>query len=209
VLFLGVAGSSAFLDQSDRRLSPGDSFRSGDYEITYERATAQLGGDSAGTGAPISFGAVLRARDREGNAFTLRPSRNFYPTQDVSRGGIGRFFEGEATSEVDVRWGLSRDLWTAVRPDLAALEGPIREADRKFGSAGGDVQAVVIAAIAERYRRDPPPAAFRVIVSPLVSWIWIGGGIVLLGALIAAWPSRRSLRPRPARPNRGSLLFLF
>jgi cytochrome c-type biogenesis protein CcmF len=71
----------------------------------------------------------------------------------------------------------------------AALDGPIREADRKFGNAGGDVQAVVIAAIAERYRRDPPPAAFRVIVSPLVSWIWIGGGIVLLGALIAAWPS--------------------
>ncbi len=44
-------------------------------------------------------------------------------------------------------------------------------------------------AIAERYRRDPPPANFRAIVSPLVSWIWIGGGIVLLGALIAAWPS--------------------
>jgi cytochrome c biogenesis factor len=26
-------------------------------------------------------------------------------------------------------------------------------------------------------------------VSPLVSWIWIGGGIAVLGALIAAWPS--------------------
>jgi cytochrome c-type biogenesis protein CcmF len=76
-----------------------------------------------------------------------------------------------------------------MRPDLAALDGPIREANRKFGDAGGDVQAVVIAAIAERYRSNPPPANFRVIVSPLVSWIWIGGGIVLMGALIAAWPS--------------------
>ena len=189
VLFLGVAASSAFLDQSDARLSPGDTFRSGDYDITYVKATAKLGGDRAGTGAPISFGAVLRARDGDGNVFTLRPSRNFYPTQDASKGGIGRFFEGEATSEVDVRWGLGSDLWTAVRPDLSALDGPIREANQKFGNAGGDVQAVVIAAIAERYRRDPPPAAFRVIVSPLVSWIWIGGGIVLLGALIAAWPS--------------------
>jgi cytochrome c-type biogenesis protein CcmF len=28
-----------------------------------------------------------------------------------------------------------------------------------------------------------------VIDSPLVSWIWIGGAIVLLGALIAIWPS--------------------
>ena len=47
----------------------------------------------------------------------------------------------------------------------------------------------MIAAIAERYRTSPPPAAFRSIVSPLVSWIWIGGGIILLGALIAAWPT--------------------
>jgi cytochrome c-type biogenesis protein CcmF len=69
------------------------------------------------------------------------------------------------------------------------LEGPIREADRKFADSSGDVQAVVIAAIAERYRTDPPPATFRSIVSPLVSWIWIGGGIILLGALIAAWPT--------------------
>ena len=188
VLFLGVAGSSAFVDQKDVRLSPGESVRSGDYTVTYVRPTATLGGDRAGTGAPISLGAVLRA-EGDGKEFVLRPSRNYYPTLDVSKGAIGRFFEGEATSEVDVRWGLGSDLWTAVRPDLSALDGPIREANQKFGNAGGDVQAVVIAAIAERYRRDPPPAAFRVIVSPLVSWIWIGGGIVLLGALIAAWPS--------------------
>ena len=43
--------------------------------------------------------------------------------------------------------------------------------------------------LAERYRRDPPPAAFRAIVSPLVAWIWIGGAIAVLGALVAAWPS--------------------
>ena len=88
-----------------------------------------------------------------------------------------------------MRWGLRRDLWTAVRPDISGLEGPIEEANRKFADSSGDVQALVIAAIAERYRTDPPPAAFRSIVSPLVSWIWIGGGIILLGALIAAWPT--------------------
>jgi cytochrome c-type biogenesis protein CcmF len=188
VLFLGVAGSSAFMQQSDRRLSPGDTIKTGDYTVTYERATARLGGDRDGTGAPVSFGAVLRVDDGK-KRFTLRPSRNFYPTQDGSKGAIGRFFEGEATSEVDVRWGLRRDLWTAVQPDLGGLDKPIREANARFANSNGDVQALVIAAIAERYRRNPPPAAFRTIVSPLVSWIWIGGGIALLGALIAAWPS--------------------
>ena len=120
---------------------------------------------------------------------TLHPSRNFYPSQNAEAGPIGRFFEGEATSEVDVRWGLRRDLWTAVRPDIAELEPAIREANARFADSGDDVQAIVIAAIVEKYRDDAPPASFRAIDSPLVSWIWIGGAIMILGALIAIWPS--------------------
>jgi cytochrome c-type biogenesis protein CcmF len=188
VLFLGVAGSSAFLEQRDVRLSPGDTIEVGDYRVTYREPTAKLGGDSAGTGAPISLGAVLDVRKGD-ETFTLRPTRNYYSGNDPSLGAISRFFEGEATSEVDVRWGLRRDLWLAVRPDLASLEGPLREADRRFSDSPGDVQALVIAALAERYRNRPPPAAFRAIVSPLVAWIWIGGAIAVLGALVAAWPS--------------------
>ncbi|MEX1140816.1 MAG: heme lyase CcmF/NrfE family subunit [Thermoleophilaceae bacterium] len=188
LLLLGVAASSAFMEQRDVRASPGESFRAGGYDITYERPTAAIGRDPAGTGAPISFGAVLTAR-RGDDVQTLRPARNFFPSRDPSTGAIGRFFEGEATSEVDVRWGLRRDLWAAIRPDIAELEPAIREANAKFADSSGDVQALVIAAIVERYRNDSPPAAFRVIDSPLVSWIWIGGAIVLLGALIALWPS--------------------
>jgi cytochrome c-type biogenesis protein CcmF len=188
VLFLGVAASSAFLNQRDVRLSPGDTIEVGDYRITYREATAKLGGDDAGTGAPVSLGALLDVRKGD-ERFVLHPSRNYYSIGDPSLGAISRFFEGEATSEVDVRWGLRRDLWLAVRPDLASLEGPIREADRRFADSSGDVQALVIAALAERYRNNPPPAAFRAIVSPLVAWIWIGGAIAVLGALVAAWPS--------------------
>jgi cytochrome c-type biogenesis protein CcmF len=191
VLFCGVAASSAFVEQKDVRLSPGESVQAGDYTVTYVRPTATLGGDRAGTGAPISFGAVLEA-EGNGKQFTLRPQRNYYPTLDASEGAIGRFFEGEATSEVDVRWGLRSDFWTAVRPDISALEGPIKEANAQFEGASDDVQATVIAFLVEHYRTDPPPATFRTIVSPLVSWIWIGGAIVLLGALVAVWPAPES-----------------
>ena len=38
------------------------------------------------------------------------------------------------------------------------------------------------------------PATFRVIVNPLVTWIWIGGLIALTGAGIALWPARRGRR---------------
>jgi cytochrome c-type biogenesis protein CcmF len=188
VLFLGVAASSAFIEQRDVRLSPGETTQVGDYEVTYREPTARLGGDGSGTGAPISFGAVMDVR-RGDQSFTLHPSRNYYSTFDPSKGAISRFFEGEATSEVDVRWGLRRDFWLAVRPDLISLEDPIARADRQFSDSPGRVQAFVIRTIAELYREDPPPAAFRAIVSPLVSWIWIGGAIAVLGALVAAWPS--------------------
>ena len=48
-----------------------------------------------------------------------------------------------------------------------SLDGPIREADAKFADSPGDVQALIVAALAEKYRSDPPPAAFRAIASPL------------------------------------------
>nr|MBA3301866.1 heme lyase CcmF/NrfE family subunit [Thermoleophilaceae bacterium] len=196
ILFVGVAASSAFLDKRDARLSPGQTTEVGGYEITYERATAAVGNDSTGTGAPIALGAVLRVK-RDGKEFTVRPQRNYFPSRDVEQdGAIGRFFEGEATSEVDVRWGPVRDFWLAVQPDIRALDAPIAEANRRFTDASGNVQALVIAAIADVYRREAPPANFRALVSPLVAWIWIGGGIAVLGALIALWPGARTTRAR-------------
>jgi cytochrome c-type biogenesis protein CcmF len=188
VLFLGVAASSAFLHQRDVRLSPGQSFKFDGYNVTYRKPTAQIGADRAGTGAPVSIGAVLDARKGRQH-FVLRPSRNFYPASDPGSGAVSRFFEGDATSEVDLRWGLKRDLWLAIRPDIGSLDRPLRIADAKFARANGNVLAVVVAALAERYRRDPPPAAFRAIVSPLVAWIWIGGALAVFGALVALWPS--------------------
>jgi cytochrome c-type biogenesis protein CcmF len=43
------------------------------------------------------------------------------------------------------------------------------------------------------YAKDPPPATFRVLISPLVTWIWLGAVIILLGGLIAIWPSPRGM----------------
>jgi cytochrome c-type biogenesis protein CcmF len=35
------------------------------------------------------------------------------------------------------------------------------------------------------------PATIGVIIQPLIMWLWLGGGIVALGTLLAAWPGRR------------------
>ena len=33
-------------------------------------------------------------------------------------------------------------------------------------------------------------AAFQVIINPMVIWLWIGGGVLLVGTLIATWPPK-------------------
>src|SRR5215208_3148927 len=179
VLFLGVAASSAFHSQRDIRMKQGQTTTVGGYKVKYVRPTAEVGHDTSGTGAPISLGAVLDV-SKNGKHTIVRPKRNFYPTNDPNVPLIARFFEGEPTSEVDVRWGLSRDLWFAVQPDLASLIPAIREADRKFSKPEfAKYQALLIATIAQSYAHDPPPANFRMIVSPMVAFIWIGGLIAV------------------------------
>jgi cytochrome c-type biogenesis protein CcmF len=167
----------------------------GDYSITYREPTARLLDDSSGTGAPITFGAVIDVR-RGDERWTMRPQRNYYTATDGRGGDFGRFFMGESTSEVDLRWGLTRDLWTAVQPDLSVLIDPIKRANRDFAGRSGEVQALIVAAIADRYRRQAPPATFRFIDSPMVAWIWIGGGLGLMGSIWALWPAAEARRRR-------------
>ena len=56
------------------------------------------------------------------------------------------------------------------------------------------LQAATAERIATSYLADGAPATFRVIVNPLVTWMWIGGLIALAGALIAIWPARGARR---------------
>ena len=37
-------------------------------------------------------------------------------------------------------------------------------------------------------------AAFQVLINPMVVWLWIGGGVLIAGTLIATWPARRQRR---------------
>ena len=43
----------------------------------------------------------------------------------------------------------------------------------------------------QAFRPDGSNATIRVIYEPLVPWIWSGGGVVVLGALIAIFPTGR------------------
>jgi cytochrome c-type biogenesis protein CcmF len=60
-------------------------------------------------------------------------------------------------------------------------------------SIGEDLYVTLLA-----YDPDTGSATLRVFVNPLVGWIWLGGAIVALGAVFAAWPERRRRAGVPA-----------
>jgi cytochrome c-type biogenesis protein CcmF len=199
VLFVGVAASSAFAHQRDVRLSPGQTTKVGGYDVRYVKPTYAVANDKRDTGAIVSLGAVLDVSKRGKHVTTLNPSRGYYPSVDVAQDGpVGRFYNGESTSEVGLQAGLRRDLWTAVEPDTSRIERLAAQADKRFPDLGPAPSLFIAAKLAQSYAKSPPPATFRVIDSPLVTWIWLGGLIVVAGALIVLWPAglraRRSLR---------------
>jgi cytochrome c-type biogenesis protein CcmF len=197
---VGVAGSSAFQRVHDVRLSPGQTTHVGAYDVSYRRATGDLSSEK------ISLGAVLDVSRGGRHVATLHPTRGYYPDLSLTAGPISRYFDGESTSEVGLKAGLRRDVWMAVQPDIGPLEKLMTDADKRFIAASPNVQALVVAGLVAHYEDRPPPAVFRMIVSPLVEWIWLGGALMIGGGLLAIWPRAlprlalaRLRLPRPLR----------
>lgn len=62
---------------------------------------------------------------------------------------------------------------------------------------GGDIYLSLMA-----FERDGSQATIRVILEPLVPWIWFGGLVVCLGGLLAAVPQRRRAGAPATEPSR-------
>jgi cytochrome c-type biogenesis protein CcmF len=201
VLFVGVAASSSFQHASELSLSPGQSTKVGSYGVRYVRPTAEITPkyDPAHTGATLSLGAVLDVTKNGHHVANLEPSEGFYDSGESTQGSVGHFIGGTAVSHVAMDAGVTRDVWSAIAPDISTprLQHIIEAGNRTISIMRPDEGIVVIAVMAHEYMLKPPPAQFHLIVSPLVMWIWIGGLIVFAGGLITLWPApRRSSTPR-------------
>jgi cytochrome c-type biogenesis protein CcmF len=231
VLFVGVAASSSFQHASELGLSPGQSTRVGAYTVRYVRPTASVtpdydsvstqGGrelsavlrsepgvtlapDSARTGASLSLGAVLDVSKNGHHVTTLHPSEGYYDSGDPSQGSVGHFIGGQPVSHVALNAGVTRDVWSAIAPNIETpqLKRIIKLGNQTLPFIRPDEGIVAIAVMAGAYMHNPPQAQFHLIVSPLVMWIWIGGLIVIGGAMIAIWPAPSAIRRRVAARSR-------
>ena len=197
VLFVGVAASSSFQHASELALTPGKSTRVGAYTIRYVRPTATITPryDTAHTGSTLSLGAVLDVSKHGRHVATLSPSEGYYDSGEPAQGNVGHLIGGQAVSHISMSAGLTRDVWTAIAPNIMtpALARIVTVGNRTLPPEEAEV---AIAYLARAYLKNPPPAQFHLIVSPLVMWIWVGGMIVFGGGLIAIWPSPSAVRRR-------------
>ncbi len=200
VLFVGVAASSSFQHASEPNLSPGQSTKVGAYTVRYVRPTATITSqaDAAHTGATMSLGAVLAVSKGGKHVTTLEPSEGFYDSGDPSQGSVGHLIGGQSVSHVSLNAGVTRDVWSAIAPDINTpkLKRILAIANKTIPLVRPDEGMIALAVLEREYMRSPPPALFKLIVSPLVMWIWIGGAIVLGGGLIAIWPAPSTVRRR-------------
>jgi cytochrome c-type biogenesis protein CcmF len=210
LLFVGVAASSAFQHARDVQLKPGQSARIGNgYVVTYERATARVD-ISHDDVERIVLGARMKLSKDGKVVGELAPSRGYYPLSGAeAMAPVGRYFNGEATSEIAMRGGVRRDVWMAITPDVNRLQDEVKAQDtaiigglRKLVAKNpkimldpavrarlGQFIGTEIQRLTTSYEKAAPAATFRLIVSPMVAWIWGGGLLVIFGGLICLWPT--------------------
>ncbi|MBI3007610.1 MAG: hypothetical protein HYY53_04835, partial [candidate division NC10 bacterium] len=95
-------------------------------------------------------------------------------------------------------WGAFT-VTTDGRPGAAVLkpaqrfyqgyDSPFTTVDARYGLRE-DLYLILAA-----FARDGSQATVKALINPLISWIWVGGMVILAGALTALWPGRREAKP--------------
>ncbi len=203
-LFIGIAASSSFQNVRDVRLGVGEQTTLSGYSFTYQKPVAKIE-TQGGKLERITLGSQIRVSKDGKFVSNLYPNRGYYPSSSPMLGAVSTYFAGESTSEIGLKAGAIKDLWIAETPDISSLMPVVRRGDAVFEKASSqglepEARSVFLAAalngLTTRYRESPPPAQFRVIVSPMVFWIWMGSLLVFIGGLVAAWPSVGAVRDR-------------
>ncbi len=225
VLLVGIAASSSFQTNRDIRLSPGQSEKVDDYTLTYVRPTSSVDDRRVSFGAILrvekdgkKFATMTPTRQffvptGTNRGPTVRSVFSGEPTTEVGLdAGLRNDLWTAVTPDISgvihdakksddaltacLRGGPAVPLACRQLGDLmraAAADPSLRP--RAFAQITG-AQDRVVEQLTRSYAQKAQPATFRVIVNPLVSWMWIGALIAIAGALISVWPTPGARRRR-------------
>jgi cytochrome c-type biogenesis protein CcmF len=221
VLLIGIAASSSFQTNREVRLRPGQSATIDGRKVTYVRPTASVDGLAFTAGAALRVekdgvvstlhpsrryyrptggegGGIAAYFDGEADSeigLKAGAGSDFWSAVQPDVGGLlQRAHAADAGFRTCVGGG------PGAPPQCRAVAAMMRAAaanPRLRPVALAQIERLQLATakqIARGYVAEASPATFKVIVNPLVTWIWIGGLIALSGALIAIWPARGARR---------------
>ncbi|MDX6634416.1 MAG: cytochrome c-type biosis protein CcmF, partial [Solirubrobacterales bacterium] len=218
VLLVGVAASSSFQTNRDVELRPGQSTTVDGRTITYVKPTVSVDEEKLGFGALLRLEEDGKLVDtlRPSRQF-FRPTgqetgliSTYFAGEATSevglRTGLGHdLWIAEQPNVAAVQRGArlaDKGFSACVQgapgtpPQCKALGALMRAAaanpilrPQAFEQIA-KLQGLAAENVAKTFLTSKAPSTFKVIVNPLVTWMWIGGIIALAGALIALWPSR-------------------
>jgi cytochrome c-type biogenesis protein CcmF len=221
VLLIGIAASSSFQTNRDVRLRPGESAAVDGRTVTYERPTVSVNDEAFTFGAVLGVAQDGKRFTLHPSRRFFRPTGvqtgtigSFFDGEATSEVGLKAGFGSDLWTAVQPEIAaVRRRIRAADAGFRACVSGApgtppqCRAVSRLMRAAAADphlrplalaqigrLQAATAERLAKSYLSDDASATFRVIVNPLVTWIWIGGLIALAGALIAIWPARGARR---------------
>jgi cytochrome c-type biogenesis protein CcmF len=218
VLLIGIAASSSFQTNREVDLRPGESTEIEGRTVTYVKPTVSVDDEKLGFGAllRVEEGGEVVGTLRPSRQF-FRPTgqetgtiASFFAGEATSEVGLRAGLDSDLWTAVapDVS-GVQRGVRAADKgfeaciaaapgtPEQCKALGALMRAAAANPSLRAQaldqisqLQALTAERVAKTYLDETEPATFKMIVDPLVTWMWIGGLIALAGALIAVWPSR-------------------
>ena len=233
VLLIGIAASSSFQTNRDVTLRPGQSTVVDGRTVTYVRPTVAVDSEKFTFGALVRVEedgkqTALLHPSRRFFRPTGVPSgtiSSYFAGEATSEVGLNAGFANDfwiapqpdiSSVQRQVR-AADKGFAACVRagpgtpPECKAIATMMRAAaanPQLEATALAQISALQAATadrIARGYVKAGAPVTFKVIINPLVTWIWIGGLIALCGALIAIWPSRVRRRGSPVRTEADAL----
>jgi cytochrome c-type biogenesis protein CcmF len=222
VLLIGIAASSSFQTNRVVEMRPGQKTLVDGRTVTYVRPTAKVNGLAFTAGAVMRVSGKGDSYTLHPTRSFYRPTGSgeaptiasyFGGESDSDIGlwaGPGHDFwiaSNPNISDIEAAAkradeGFRRCLEGApgTPPQCKAVGAMMRAAVNNPKLEGpalaqiSKLQEATAQRIARSYLAEGAPVSFKIIVNPLVTWIWIGGLIALAGALIALWPTRRRRR---------------